>query len=295
MTSFATSHENAKFKGIILMVLSTLFMGLNNALLKWLSDTIPATQLLSMRSAVICLIILAIAARYRSLAVIRIGNPRGHLLWGGVQFINGILFILAVAVLPLADTIALTFAGPLFLTALAIPFLGENVGWRRWVAIIVGFLGIVIITRPTPEAFRLLALLPLGVALSGAIRDIISLRLTAHEGSLAILFSSSVIAMVLTLPLAPFGWIMPNAMEWGLVALTGCSVCLGQYFMIETFRFAEAKVVAPLRYTAIIWSVALGYMVWGDIPDSWTVTGTMIVVASGIYILRREYKLRDVE
>lgn len=292
MTAFATTHENAKFKGIILMVLSTLFMGLNNALLKWLSDTIPTTQLLSMRSAVICLIILAIAARYRSLAVIRMGNKRGHLLWGGVHFINGILFILAVSVLPLADAIAIGFAGPLFLTALAIPFLGEQVGWRRWSAIIVGFLGIVIITRPTPETFRLLALIPLGVALSGAIRDIITRKLTAHEGSLAILFSSSVISVVFTLPMAPFGWVMPNATEWGLAALTGCSVCLGQYFMIETFRYAEAKVVAPLRYTAIIWSVILGFVVWGDLPDSWTVTGTLVVVASGIYILNREYRAR---
>ena len=292
MVAFANTHENAKFKGIILMVLSTLFMGLNNALLKWLSDTIPTTQLLCLRSAVICVIILAIAARYRSLAVIRMGNKRGHLLWGVVHFINGILFILAVSVLPLADAIAIGFAGPLFLTALAIPFLGERVGWRRWSAIIVGFIGIIIITRPTPETFRLLALLPLGVALSGAIRDIITRKLTAHEGSLAILFSSSVISVILTLPTAPFGWIMPNAAEWGLAALTGCCVCLGQYFMIETFRYAEAKVVAPLRYTSIIWSVILGFLVWGDLPDSWTITGTLVVVASGIYILNREYRAR---
>jgi drug/metabolite transporter (DMT)-like permease len=293
MVAFANTHENAKFKGIMLMVASTLFMGLNNALLKWLTGSIPTTQLLFMRSSVICVIVLVIAARYRSLSMVRMANPRGHLMWGGMHYINGILFILSVTYLPLADAIAIGFAGPLFLTALAIPFLGEKVGWRRWSAVIVGFIGIVIITRPTPEAFRIVALLPLGVALSGAIRDIATRKMTAREGSLAIMFSSSLISMAGTVPAAPFGWVMPGPAEWGLAALTGCCVCLGQYFMIETFRFAEANVVAPLRYTSIIWSVILGYMVWGDIPDSWAITGTLIVIASGIYILHREYKLRE--
>lgn len=286
------SHESARLKGATFILLSIFFMGVNNAILKWLSGGMSASQILFVRSAVIVIIVLAIAWRKRGSGLLRINDWRGHAIWGSIQFFNAIVFIMGVGYLPLADTIALTFAGPLFLTALAIPLLGERIGWHRWAAVFVGFIGILIITRPSSAAFQWVALFPLGAALSGAVRDIASRKVTAREGSTSVLLTSSLIAMAGTAVTAPFDWIVPTASDLGLGIVTGLCVLVGQFLMIDAFRYAEAKVLAPLRYSAILWSVILGYLVWGDLPDSWTIVGTAVVIASGLYILHREYRAR---
>ena len=282
------SHEPAFGKGVTFALFSLFFMNVNNALLKWLSGSMPTMEIMFFRSAVIVAIILVIAARRRKLP--EVNNWRGHFLWGGIQFFNGIVFIMGVGYLPLADTIAITFSGPLFLTLLATPLLGEYIGWRRWAAVIVGFLGIIIITRPTGDAFQWVVLFPLAAALSGALRDITSRKVTAHESSLSILFTSSLIGMAGSLVAMPFGWIIPTPDDIGFLIAIGLCVCIGLFLMIDAYRYAEAKVLAPLRYTAIIWSVILGYLLWGDLPDGWTVAGTAVVIVSGLYILRREYQ-----
>jgi drug/metabolite transporter (DMT)-like permease len=284
------THESARLKGAAFILLSIFFMGVNNAILKWLSGGMSASQILFLRSAVIVIVLLAIAWRKRGSGLLRINDWRGHAIWGSIQFFNAIVFILGVGYLPLADSIAITFAGPLFLTALAIPMLGERIGSHRWGAIFVGFIGIMIITRPSSEAFQWVALFPLAAALSGAVRDIASRKVTARESSTSILMTSSLIAMAGTALTAPFDWVVPTSSDFALGIITGLCVLVGQFLMIDAFRYAEAKVLAPMRYSAILWSVILGYLVWGDLPDSWTITGTTIVIASGLYILHREYR-----
>jgi drug/metabolite transporter (DMT)-like permease len=279
-------HRAAPFKGIAYMVLSVFFMNLNNALLKWLAADYPAGQIIFMRSVVMLLIVMAIAASTGGLGNLKPNNLMAHGSRGFLQLLNGLFFVLALTYLPLAETVALTFASPLFLTALAIPFLGEQVGWRRWAAVFVGFVGIIIITRPTGGALQLAILFPLAAAFSGAIRDIVTRKLTAHESSLSILFTSSLIATVGTVPTAPLGWI-----DLGLVSLTGLCVAAGHFCMIDTFRYAEAKVVAPFRYTGIFWATILGFLIWDHLPDGYTMLGVSIVIASGLYILRRQHQL----
>jgi len=284
------THQAAPFKGIAFMILSVFFMNLNNALLKWLSAGYPSGQIIFMRSLVMVGIVLVIAYRTGGLEILRPNNFSAHGHRGFLQLLNGFFFVLAVTYLPLAETVALTFASPLFLTALAIPFLGEQVGWRRWAAVLV-VIGILIITRPTGGALQLAMLFPLAAALSGAIRDIVTRKLTAHESSLSILFTSSLIATVGSLPTAPFGWVMPNMFDLGLFLITGICVAAGHFLMIDTFRYVEAKVVAPFRYTGILWATILGFMIWGHLPDQLTVLGVSIVIASGLYILHRQHQL----
>lgn len=221
------SHEPAFVKGVAFALLSLFFMNVNNALLKWLSGSMPTMEIMFFRSAVVVAIVLVIAARRGELP--KVYNWRGHFLWGGIQFFNVVVFIMGVGYLPLADTIAITFSGPLFLTLLATPLLGEHIGWRRWAAVMIGFVGVVIITRPTGDAFQWVALFPLAAALSGALRDITSRKVTAHESSLSILFTSSLIAMVGSLFAAPFGWVMPTASDIGLLIATGLCVCIGLF------------------------------------------------------------------
>lgn len=285
------THQAAPFKGIAFMILSVFFMNLNNALLKWLSAGYPSGQIIFMRSLVMVVIVIVIAHRIGGLETLKPNNFSAHGHRGFLQFLNGFFFVLAVTYLPLAETVALTFASPLFLTALAIPFLGEQVGWRRWAAVILGFVGILIITRPTGGTLQLAMLFPLAAALSGAIRDIVTRKLTAHESSLSILFTSSLIATLGSLLIAPFGWVMPNMFDFGLFLMTGICVAVGHFFMIDTFRYVEAKVVAPFRYTGILWATILGFMIWGYLPDQLTVLGVSIVSASGLYILNRQHQL----
>lgn len=292
------THHSAPFKGIAFMILSVFFMNLNNALLKWLSAGYPASQIIFMRSLIMVAIVLAIAASTGGFGMLRPGNLWAHWNRGFLQLLNGLFFVLSVTYLPLAETVALTFAAPLFLTALAIPFLGEQVGWRRWGAVVVGFIGILIITRPFSEVLQLAMLFPLAAALSGAIRDIVTRKLTAKESSLSILFSSSLIATLGTLPavplaVEPLAWMMPGWIDLGLIMLTGLAVAAGHFFMIDTFRYVEAKVVAPFRYTGIIWATILGFLIWGQFPDHYTLLGVAIVIASGLYILHRQRELAN--
>ena len=293
-------HRTAPFRGIGLMVVSVFFMNLNNALLKWLSGMYPASQIIFMRSIVMVLIVLLLVPLFSSFSILKPSNNSGHWYRGVLNLLNGIFFVLAVTYLPLAETVALTFAAPLFLTALAIPFLGERVGWRRWMAVSFGFLGILIVARPIGGTLQVAILFPLIAALTGAMRDIVTRKLTAEESSLSIFFTSSLISIGGSFPASlldggPFNWVMPGFHDTVLVVLTGLCVAAGHYLMIETFRFAEAKIVAPFRYTGIVWATILGFIVWGQLPDKFGVLGVFIIIASGLYILHRQRLLSDIK
>ncbi|MDD9915917.1 MAG: DMT family transporter, partial [Rhodospirillaceae bacterium] len=162
------------------------------------------------------------------------------------------------------------------------------VGWRRWSAVIAGFVGVLIITRPTGDVVRLAVLLPLGSAFAGAMRDVITRRLAARETSNSILVTTTAAVACAGLFTLPFGWTMPTPQDLAIVALGGMITGCGHYCLIETFRHAEAGLVAPFKYSSILWAVGLGFFVWGDWPDIWVMAGTAILIASGLYILRRE-------
>jgi drug/metabolite transporter (DMT)-like permease len=205
-----------------------------------------------------------------------------------MQASGAAFFVAGLGFLPLADNIAVTLAGPLFLTALAPSLLGERVGWRRWLAVGVGFAGIVLMFRPTGEVMRWAALLPVGAALTGAFRDIVTRRISVTESSISMLFYSTVFISLAGLATLPFGWRPLAAADVGLMALSGLLLGAAQYLMIEAFRHAEAAVVAPFRYSQMVWAVLLGFVVFGDLPDRWLIAGAALVISSGLYILHRE-------
>ena len=288
------------------MVASACLMNLNNAVLKWLTGGYPLGEILFLRGVFVLLApLLFFVWLNGGWSALRINNFRVHLLRAACVSASVFMFILGVTYLPLADTVAITFAGPLLLAALAGPVLGEHVGWRRWGAVVAGFAGILIIMRPTGDVIRLAVLFPLGSALLAATRDLITRRITANESSTAILmttFMGNALVALCTIPIGiyagshagsiipSFGpWVMPSMVDLGISFLGSLFVGAGHYCMIEGFRYAEASTVAPFRYTAIVWAGAAGFFIWGHVPDHWTLTGTAIVIASGLYILRREY------
>lgn len=275
-------------RGILYSLLGGLLLTANDAVLKWLTGDYPVGQLLFFRGLFVLLLITLFVWRLGSMETIRINSFRDQIQRAGFAFTSGFLFITGITYLPLADAIAITFAGPLFITILAAPMLGESVGWRRWTAVVVGFFGVLVMLRPTTEALQLAALLPLGASLAGALRDITTRRISANETSLSILLFSTLAVIVFGLGTLPFGWAPLTLRDLGLMGLSGLFVGGAHYFLIERFRWAEASLLAPFKYLTMIWAVIFGFLIFGDLPDSWTLSGAGFLIVCGVYIAHRE-------
>jgi drug/metabolite transporter (DMT)-like permease len=270
------------------MLLGSALLISNDAVLKWMTGNYHVGQLMFCRGVFIGLPLAILIWRAGGLKSLRPVSPKGHAVRAILVIIGTFLFITSLKYLPIADAVAITFAGPLFVTALAPRLLGERVGWRRWMAVFAGFIGIVVIMRPGGGLIQWAALLPLAASLSGAFRDILTRHMSAKESSVSLLFYTSLAVTLAGLATVPFVWTPVSLTDWGWFALSGLMVGGAHFLMIETFRFGEAALVAPFRYSGVIWAALLGYFVWGDIPDSGTVIGISIVVAAGIYILHRQ-------
>jgi drug/metabolite transporter (DMT)-like permease len=278
----------ASKKGILCMVAGGALITVNDAILKWLSDTYPVGEVMFVRGIFVSIPIVFLVWRAGGIRSLVIFSWRGHLLRAALVVTGTTLFINGLFFLPLADAIAITFTGPIFVTALAPLLLGEHVGWRRWSAVLVGFCGVLIMVRPTGEAAQWAALFPLVASLTGALRDIVTRRLAFRERSVALLFYTTVAVVLAGLSTLPMGWQPIAAGDLGLFALTGILIGSAHFLMIEAFRFAEAAVVSPFKYFNLIVAVILGFVVWQQLPDAWTLGGAVFVIASGLYILRRE-------
>ena len=194
--------------------------------------------------------------------------------------------------MPIADAIAIAFAGPVIATALAALLLKESVGWRRWSAIAVGFAGVIVMVRPTPDLVRLVAVVPLLAATVGAFRDIVTRKMgTGGESTPAIMLVSTSVVSIAGLFTIPLGWAPVALDDLALFVGSALLIAFAQGLMIESFRLGEVGLVGPFKYTSLVWAVILGLLVWGDLPDAWTWVGSALVVGSGLYIWRREITL----
>ena len=234
------------------------------------------------------ILVALIAWRSGGWGTLRVVNLREQLARACLMALATFLFVTSLSLMPLADAVAIAFAAPLFVTALAGPLLGEHIGWRRWTAVLVGFGGILVMFRPTGETLRLVFLLPLGVAFVSAFKDILTRRIAATESSVAILFVTTLVLAIMGLVTAVSGWSSITLFDLGLFAFGGFLLGGAQYLTIEAFRYAEAAVVSPFEYSAVLWAMLYGYLIWGDVPDRWIVSGSVFVIGSGLYILYRE-------
>lgn len=287
----ALVHEPPR--AIACMIGGGALLTLQDAIMKWMTASYPIGEVLFLRGVFVFLPIAWLAWRAGGVRAIRPRNVKWQLARGGVVVVSAFLFFTGLSLLPLADTVAITFAGPLFVTALAPTFLGEKVGWRRWTAVLVGFAGVILMLRPGSEALRLAALLPLAGAFGGAVRDMITRRISATDTSTATLFVTTLAVTLAGLATLPFaGWRVPTAFDLGLFLAAGVVLGGAHYLMIEAFRLGEVALVAPFKYASVIWAVILGFIVWGDLPDAWMIAGATLVVLSGLYILHRETRTR---
>ena len=196
------------------------------------------------------------------------------------------LFVYSLSRLSLGVNIILLGISPLLATALSAWFLREPVGWQRWTAVAVGFSGIALVVRPTGEGFSTIYLLPVLVALLVAFRDLLIRRMLAHETSISIHLFSSIVVMLSALPSAAFGWHSLDFAVLAKLAIAGVGVGLGIYFLTDALRFADVSLLAPFKYSGVVWALILGYLLWGEVPTSWVFAGAAVIVLSGLFVLR---------
>lgn len=287
MTSYL-SGSSAPLRGVFYMIAGGALLTANDAVMKWLTGGYPTGQIMFIRGLFAFIPIGFLVWHAGGWRRLRINNLKGQGARALLVVMGTFCFVTGLSLLPLADAISIAFAGPLFVTALAAGYLKEVVGWRRWSAVCIGFIGVLVIIRPSGEAIQWAALFPLVASFTGAVRDIITRRIASTEQSECMLIVTTGAVCLAGLATLPFGWVAIEKLDWLLFALSGVLLGGAHFLMIDTFRHAEAALVAPFKYTTIIWAVVLGYLVWGDFPDSWTLIGASVVVASGLYILKRE-------
>jgi drug/metabolite transporter (DMT)-like permease len=281
---------------IACMLVGTVVLTLNDALIKVLAHTYPTGQLLFIRGLFVWPWILLFAMRMGGLRSLRIRNLQGQALRGVCVIASAFLFITGLRYLTLADAVAVAFTGPLFITALAPFVLGEKVGWRRWLAVLIGFAGVLFMLRPGGGALQWAIIFPLGAAVFGGLRDLITRRIAGTETTVAVLAATTTVVLLAGLATAPFvEWVPVRQQDLAIFAASGALIAVAHTLIIEAFRRGEAALVAPFKYSSLLWATLIGYLMFGELPDLWTIVGAVIIVLAGLYVLHRETQLKRVK
>jgi len=261
---------------------------LNDAVSKYLTESFPVGQMICLKQAATLLVIVPYVMLSTGWGALRVVSWPGQLTRGALFAGNAGFMVLGLSLLPLATVITIMFASPTFIAAFSMWVLAERVGLSRWIAIVAGFVGVLIVVRPGATAFDWALLIPVAGSLTNALRDLMTRRLARTETSIGILFWSTIVVTAVGATTAPFGWqpVSAGAAAWFIAV--GVLNAGAHFLVIEAFRLAEAAVVAPVRYTGLIWAVLLGFLVWGELPDAWVLLGAAVIVASGLYMVRVE-------
>lgn len=275
-------------KGIAYALIGIAFMSTLDTLAKFLGEGYGIVQLVFFRNFFGLLFLLVVLRRAGGFAGLRTRQPVLHGLRALFAIAATFTFFIGLQLMPLAEAFTLAFVGPIFVTALSVPILGEKVGLRRWSAVVVGFIGVVMILRPGVGTFRVEALLPLSAALGYALVMLISRRLSREDSAMGILFWTAIIGTVATGVALPYDWTPPSPRDWGLFVLLGATGSLTMYFMTLAYRQAPAAVVAPFDYTILLWGLLFGWLIWRELPDPGIWPGAIVLIACGLYITHRE-------
>ncbi|ALG73664.1 S-adenosylmethionine uptake transporter [Azospirillum thiophilum] len=270
-------------------LIAILLFAAMDTLIKVLTADYPVPQLMFVRSLVAFLLVGGYTlVRGGGIAAMRTRRPWGHVWRAFAGLISMGCFFYAFRELPLADVYVLSFAGPLFITALSAPLLGEPVGWRRWAAVVVGFGGVVVMAQPSAGAPLVPVLVGLVAALFYALAALAVRGLSRTETSASIvlylLLTTTVVSGALAVPV----WTAPTAFGLGLMSLVGVLGAGAQVLLTQAFRRAPPAVVAPFEYTGMVWASLFGWLVFGDLPTVPVLVGAMVIIGSGLYILHRE-------
>jgi drug/metabolite transporter (DMT)-like permease len=282
-------ERSARLAGIALMLLSVFMFSFGDALGKYIVATYSVGQLLCLR-AVAALFVLSPAIWRQRDKFARLERPRLQAVRVALSTLEVAAFFLATVYLPLADVTTYYLACPIFVTALSAVVLREPVDWRRWVAIVIGFCGVLIALKPSAQTVSWPAMIALGGSLSFSALMLITRFLRATP-DIVMATSQFVGTFLLGALMAPFGWVTPNGSHLALFAAAGCISVSALLCVNRALKLAPASIVVPYQYSMIVWAVMFGLLVFGDVPSRSVVLGAVIIIGAGLYIFLRERKL----
>lgn len=286
-TSSAPTGRPAALAGIGFMLVAVFLFALNSAAGKWLVATYPVGEFMLIRSSFTLLFLSPFIWHAGRAAFANAPRPGLQVVRVVLAAVEVAMFFWAVSYLPLADTTTFYLAGPIYVTALSVLLLSERVGWRRWTAVLVGFIGVVIALRPSSSSFTLPAL----IALAGSVMYalvMITTRMLRQTNDIMLMATYFIGAVAFGVVTVPFGWVAPTVTDVLFLAAVGFSNIVAQFCVIRSLKLASASVVVPYQYTLIVWSVVFGWLMFAELPDAYTVVGAVIIVAAGLYIFWRE-------
>jgi S-adenosylmethionine uptake transporter len=287
------SPTNLVTLGVVLFLAGTLCYAVNDAIGKWLVTSYPVAQVMMLRSVGALIVLAPMILSQGGAGLFRVERPGLQVLRVVLATAETFLFFVAVAYLPLADVMTFYMAGPIYVAALSHVMLGERVGWRRWIAILVGFCGVVIALRPSTAAFSMPSFYALAGSLAFALLLMLSRVLRGTGDAILVTWQTVgmlVVAGVLTLS----NWQTPSGVETSAMLLLGIIACFAQLLITRSLKLAPASILAPLQYSLLLWGALFGYLFFGDVPDAAILAGSAIIVVSGLFIFHRQKVVAEV-
>lgn len=277
----------AKLTAILLLAFGVSLFAVMDGLGKYLTADYPVAQIVWARYVFGAPVILALAGPRAWPTLLRTDRPGTQILRASMPLVASLTVVAGLATLPLADFTAISFAAPLMVVALSAPMLREEVPLRSWVGVLIGFAGILLIARPDGSAIALAALYPLVTALCFALYQILTRMVSRDDGALVSVAWMMVVGLVLLTAALPWHWRPVAPMDWLLLIVTGLLFGTAHFLVTSAFAMAPASVLAPISYFQIVAAIVFGIAVFGDIPDFWTICGTIVVIAAGLYVIGR--------
>lgn len=274
-------------KGVCIMILGAGVLSMNDAVSKHLVETFPIGQILCLRQTVALAVVLIYVWRTDAWRDLRINDRTGQALRAILHVGGAALIVWALSALPIATVTAIVFSSPVVVLVFSMRMLGERVSWARWIAVIIGFAGVLAIIRPGGVGFEWALLIPVAAAVASGLRDLMTRGLARSDTSISVLFWASALMVAVTLFTIPLGW-QPLTLSASIWLIVNGLLNAGAHFlMIEALRLGAAGLVSPFRYTAILWATVAGFLVWQEVPDVMTMIGAAMLVVSGVLIVRR--------
>ena len=275
-------------KAITFNLLAWIMLPIMDGFAKYLSSDLPVLQITWARYFFTVAFTLPIMFFFFRKNLVWTDKPKLQLIRGLILLTANVCFFYSISIISLAKALTLAFIAPLIVTAFSPIFLGEKVGFRRWSAVIIGFIGSMVVIRPGFVEINLASLAALGTGVMYGFYLIITRKLSSSDNPLLTLLLTGVVGAIIISFVMPFVWIKPTLNQWSMMAAIGIFACVGHLFIILSLKYADASKLAPFSYFEIVTNIIIGYYFFSDFPDKWTFFGLFIIILSGIYISRRE-------
>ena len=282
-------------KAIIFNLLAWVMLPIMDGFAKYLSSDLPVLQITWARYFFTVVFTFPLMFFFFKKYLVWTDKPKLQLIRGLILLTANISFFYSISVISLPKALTLAFVAPLVVTAFSPFFLGETVGYRRWTAVVIGFIGSLVVIRPGFVEINFASLAALGTGIMYGFYLIITRKLSTSDNPLLTLLLTGVVGAIIATTFMPFVWISPTFNQWSIMAAIGLFACIGHLFIILSLKYADASKLAPFSYFEIVTNIIIAYYFFGDFPDSWTFLGLFIIVFSGIYISRRENIVKNVK